>query len=98
MRRELEIVSPRAGLVRGAFYVWTACVYLFLFAPIALLIAFSFNANRFGTFPFTGWTGKWYGQVFGDYQVRDALVTTIRVAIFVTVISTVAGTAAAFPL
>src|SRR5207244_6796617 len=54
--------------------------------------------NRYGTFPFTGWTTKWYGQVFGDYQIRDALTTTLKVSAEVTLISTVVGTAAAFPL
>ena len=38
-----------------------------------LLVLFSFNANRYGTFPITGWTTKWYGQVFHDYQIQDAL-------------------------
>ena len=98
MAREAEIVSPRAGLTRALLGGWAALVYLFLFAPIALLVAFSFNANRYGTFPFTGWTGKWYGQVFSDYQIRDALTTTLRVALVVTVVSTIVGTAAAFPL
>ncbi len=45
-----------------------------------LLVLFSFNANRYGTFPFTGWTTKWYGQVFSDYQIKDALTTTLKVA------------------
>ena len=98
MAREAEIVSPRAGLTRALLGGWAALVYLFLFAPIALLVAFSFNANRYGTFPFTGWTGKWYGQVFSDYQIRDALTTTLKVAAEVTVVSTLVGTAAAFPL
>jgi spermidine/putrescine transport system permease protein len=98
MAREAEIVSPRAGLTRALLGGWAALVYVFLFAPIALLVAFSFNANRYGTFPFTGWTGKWYGQVFSDYQIRDALTTTLKVAVEVTVVSTLVGTAAAFPL
>ena len=98
MAREAEIVSPRAGLTRALLGGWALLVYLFLFAPIALLVAFSFNANRYGTFPITGWTGKWYGQVFSDYQIRDALTTTLKVAAEVTVVSTLVGTAAAFPL
>ena len=98
MPRDADIVSPHAGLMRAALGGWAVLVYVFLFAPVALLIAFSFNANRYGTFPFTGWTTKWYGQVFGDYQIRDALTTTIKIALEVTVISTIVGTAAAFPL
>src|SRR5215470_6641769 len=96
--RELEVVSPHARLVRTFLGGWAIFVYVFLFAPIVLLVLFSFNANKYGTFPFTGWTTSWYGQVFGDYQIKDALSTSIRVAIEVTIISTVVGTAAAFPL
>ncbi len=96
--REFEVVSPHARLVRILLGSWAFFIYLFLFAPIAVLVLFSFNANQYGTFPFTGWTTHWYGQVFGDYQIRDALSTTIRVALEVTLISTFVGTAAAFPL
>ncbi|MFN2629936.1 MAG: ABC transporter permease [Gaiellaceae bacterium] len=96
--RDVEVVSPHAALARAAFGSWAAIVYVFLFAPIMLLVVFSFNANRFGTFPFTGWTTHWYGQVFGDYQIKDALTTTLKVAVEVTLISTAVGTAAAFPL
>src|SRR6266576_144819 len=98
MPRDAEIVSRRAGLVRFALGSWAVLIYVFLFAPIALLVAFAFNANKYGTFPFTGWTTKWYGQVFSDYQIKDALTTTLKIAIEVTIISTIVGTAAAFPL
>jgi spermidine/putrescine transport system permease protein len=96
--REFEVVSPHARLVRGVLGTWAVFVYIFLFAPIVMLVLFAFNANRYGTFPFTGWTLHWFGQVVGDYQIKDALTTTLEVAAEVTVISTVVGTAAAFPL
>jgi len=96
--RELEVVSQHRRLIRTFLGGWAVCVYVFLFAPIVLLVLFSFNANKYGTFPFTGWTTSWYGQVFGDYQIKDALSTSLRVAVEVTIISTVVGTAAAFPL
>lgn len=96
--RDVEVVSRHGGLARLSFSVWAVVIYLFLFAPIAVLVAFSFNANQYGTFPFTGWTLDWYREVFGDYQIKDALYTSLEVALEVTVISTVVGTAAAFPL
>src|SRR5215470_8053495 len=96
--RELEVVSQHRRLIRTFLGGWAVCVYVFLFAPIVLLVLFSFNANKYGTFPFTGWTTSWYGQVFADYQIKDALSTSIKVALEVTLISTVVGTAAAFPL
>src|SRR5207245_10007675 len=48
--------------------------------------------------PTTAWTTKWYAQVFGDYQIQDALRTTLKVGFEVTVISVLLGTTAAFPL
>jgi spermidine/putrescine transport system permease protein len=96
--REVEVVSPHAGLVKALLGTWAALIYIFLFAPIVLLVLFSFNANKYGTFPFTGWTTHWYAEVFGNYQIKDALTTSLKVAAEVTLISTIVGTAAAFPL
>jgi spermidine/putrescine transport system permease protein len=96
--REFEVVSPRAWLFRTLFGSWAVVIYIFLFAPILTLVLFSFNANTYGTFPFTGWTMHWYGQVFHDYQIKDALFTTLRISAEVTAIATFVGTAAAFPL
>jgi spermidine/putrescine transport system permease protein len=93
-----DVVARRKRLVRGLLTGWAGLVYLFLFVPILLLILFSFNANTAGTLPITGWTTHWYSQAFDDFQIRDAVTTTIRVALEVTLIATVVGTAAAFPL
>ena len=51
MARDFDVVSPRGRLFRGALSVWAVLIYLFLFAPIVLLVVFSFNANQYGTFP-----------------------------------------------
>jgi spermidine/putrescine transport system permease protein len=98
MARDLELVSPGARAARLALGLYGALIYVFLFGPIVLLVLFSFNANRYGAFPITGWTLDWYRTAIGDYQIHDALLTTLRVAVEVTAISTVVGTAAAFPL
>src|SRR3981081_2986588 len=93
-----DIVAPRGRLTRGALTSWAVLVYFFLFAPIILLVLFSFNANQFGTLPITGWTTHWYSQAFNDFQTQDAVKTTLSVALEVTAVSTFVGTAAAFPL
>jgi ABC-type spermidine/putrescine transport system permease subunit II len=98
MTHDVEVLSRRGRAARASLSVYGALVYVFLFAPIVLLVLFSFNANRYGTFPITGWTLTWYRQAFNDYQVHDAVSTTLKVALQVTAISTLAGTAAAFPL
>lgn len=98
MAREAGVLSPRARASRGFLTGYAVLIYLFLFAPIVLLVLFSFNGNQYASFPITGWTFKWYREVFGDLQIQDALRTTLKVAAQVTVVSVVIGTAAAFPL
>jgi spermidine/putrescine transport system permease protein len=98
MAREAGVLSPRARVLRGLLTCYGLSIYLFLFAPILLLVLFSFNANTYGSFPITGWTTKWYSQVFGDYLIKDALKTTLKIGLEVTVVSVLLGTAAAFPL
>jgi spermidine/putrescine transport system permease protein len=98
MAGEVEVLSGRARVARALLSAYALAIYVFLFFPIVLLVLFSFNANRYGTFPITGWTLTWYRQAFADYQVQDAVSTTLRVGLQVTLISTIVGTAAAFPL
>jgi ABC-type spermidine/putrescine transport system permease subunit II len=98
MAHDVEVLSTRGRFARGLLSTYALLIYVFLFFPIVLLVLFSFNANRYGTFPITGWTLQWYGQAFHDYQVHDAVATTIKVGLQVTLLSTIVGTAAAFPL
>lgn len=93
-----EVVGRRGRIARMLFRVYGIVIYFFLFAPIALVIVFSFNASRTGTFPVTGWTFKWYHDVFANYDIQSAFWTSIKIALQATAISTVVGTAAAFPL
>jgi spermidine/putrescine transport system permease protein len=98
MASDVGVLSTRGRVARGLLSAYALLIYIFLFFPIVLLVLFSFNANRYGTFPITGWTLTWYRQAFSDYQVHDAVSTTVKVALQVTLISAVVGTCAAFPL
>jgi spermidine/putrescine transport system permease protein len=98
MAADLEVLSRRGRASRWALTCYGLLIYVFLFGPIVLLVLFSFNANRYGTFPITGWTLKWYRTAVANYQIQDALKTTLKVAGLVTAVSVVVGTAAAFAL
>src|SRR5712691_46830 len=98
MAADVEVLSRRGRIARLGLGTYAVLIYIFLFGPIALLVLFSFNANRYGTFPITAWTLKWYRSAIGNYQIHDALRTTLKVAGEVTLVSVVVGTAAAFPL
>ncbi len=71
------------------------CVLAFLYAPILVLIVYSFNASRLRG-SWDGFTLGWYQALFRDREVLRALYHTVLVAVLATVISTVVGTLASF--
>src|SRR5438034_2636771 len=91
MAAELEVFSRRGKAAKWALGAYGLLIYVFLFAPIVVLVLLSFNANRYGTFPVTGWTLKWYRAAVSDYQIHDALRTTLKVDSEVTLVSVVVG-------
>lgn len=74
--------------------VFTALVFLFLYAPIFVLIVFSFNDSKSRTV-WQGFTMDWYVQLFQDSQIMSSLSTTLLVALLAAAIATAAGTFAA---
>lgn len=78
--------------------MWLAgAVLAFLWLPIAVLVAHSFNASRFGG-QWTGFTLVWYERLFTAADVWRALANTLVVAFGSTAIATVLGTTAALAL
>ena len=75
--------------------IYTALILAFLFAPIAVLIFFSFNAGS-STSVFTGFSLKWYAELFRNSEILDALKNSLILAVTSSAIATVVGTAAAF--
>jgi spermidine/putrescine transport system permease protein len=78
--------SPLAGV--------SAAVYLFLYAPILVLVAFSFNAGRL-TAEWTGFSLDWYAKAAANPQILAALRNSLKVAFTTTAIATAVATAAA---
>ncbi|HZM73840.1 MAG TPA: ABC transporter permease [Candidatus Polarisedimenticolia bacterium] len=67
-------------------------VYAFLFAPIVVLVIFSFNDSR-RVFVWRGFTTEWYGKLFANEDLLEAVVVTFQVAAVAVVVSTVIGAA-----
>jgi spermidine/putrescine transport system substrate-binding protein/spermidine/putrescine transport system permease protein len=74
--------------------LWSLLVYLFLYAPLAVLAAFSFNKERL-TAQWRGFTLDWYARLLENTQVLGALRNSLLVAVAATGIATAIGTAAA---
>lgn len=72
-------------------------VYLilaFLLIPLGLIILFSFNANPSFTFPITGYSLRWYEQIFTDTQLATALGKSFLIATLTAVVTLVIGAGA----
>ena len=74
---------------------WTGLVLLFLFAPLAVVVLFSFNASEISMFPIRGLTLRWYDRLFANQTFQEALVNSLVVAAATVVLATVLGVAAA---
>jgi spermidine/putrescine transport system permease protein len=66
-------------------------IYALLFAPIVVLIVFSFNDSR-RTFVWHGFTTEWYGRLFTNDELIGAVGVTIQVALVAVLVSTILGT------
>lgn len=74
--------------------LFLALCFLFLYAPILVLVVFSFNASK-SKAVWAGFTLDWYVQLFHNSSILNALWVTLAVSALAAVISTVLGTAAA---
>ncbi len=72
-------------------------VYLFLYLPILVVVALSFNQGRRGV-QFTGFTLDWYRALFQDPRIWEYALNTLTVALVSTLVSTVLGTLLALGL
>ena len=69
-------------------------VFVFLYAPIFLLIIFSFNAGKSNAV-WQGFSLEWYGKLLNNRLIMQSVYTTLLVSLMATVIATIAGTFAA---
>ncbi len=74
--------------------IYSAIIFGFLFAPILVLIVFSFNEAK-SLSVFSGVSLKWYQELFRDKNTLEAVKNTLVLAASATAISTVMGTMAA---
>ena len=74
--------------------IYMALIYLFLYAPIFVLIIYSFNEGKTRGM-WTGFSLEWYQSLFSNREILAALRNTITVALIATIVSTILGTAGA---
>ncbi|MDY3025459.1 MAG: ABC transporter permease, partial [Candidatus Faecivicinus sp.] len=81
----------RRSLSRGLKGTYLALVLAFLYLPIAVMIALSFNESV-SRAEWTGFTFQWYAKLLERQDIIQALNLTVRVAFEATVAATIIGT------
>lgn len=88
----------RLGRLAGPILQLNAwLMYLFMYAPIVILILFSFNASRYAS-SWEGFSLRWYQALFSDRAIGLALRNSLVVALVSTLIATAIGALAALAL
>ena len=74
----MDVALSRSGA--WILRVFFACVVVFLYAPIAILLVFSFNDSAIPSFPLSGFTLQWYRDFLSNSDLRGALQTSAIIA------------------
>ena len=77
--------------------IMTILTIIFFYLPIVFMVVFSFNSSKSLT-SFTGFSMRWYAQMFASHDMMDSLYVTIVIAVLATLISTIIGTLTAIGL
>jgi spermidine/putrescine transport system permease protein len=74
----MDIASSVNG--RRTLYVWFGVLLVFLYAPLLILLVFSFNDNNLPVFPLKGFTTDAYEQFAANTELRASVVTSAKIA------------------
>jgi len=94
---------PNSKSYLSGFRFFTLLYFVFLFAPLVVIMVLAFNDSMFPSLPWKGFTLDWFfGEgpekigIFYDRMNIRSIATSFKVAISVSILSTVVGTIAAF--
>jgi spermidine/putrescine transport system permease protein len=93
MAQPMDIAVSRNG--RRLLTFWFGLLVIFLYAPLGLLLLFSFNDNNLPVFPLKGFTTSAYEQFLANAELRASVVTSTKVAALSSLIAVFLGLLAA---
>jgi len=71
--------------------IFTVLVYLFMFAPVAVVVLLSFNANQFGSFPMEGLSFRWFVELAHNDAIVRAFQTSLLLGALTAIFATTFG-------
>ena len=81
---------------RWGFRGAAALVFAFLYLPLALIVLYAFNKTNINSWPFPGFSTRWFEQLAHDEAPKRAAWLSVRIALFSTVFALLLGTGMAF--
>jgi putative spermidine/putrescine transport system permease protein len=86
----------RSTASRWVFGGTAALVFVFMYLPLFLIVLYAFNKSAINSWPFPGFSTRWFDKLSHDQDAKDALWLSVKVALFATAFAVVLGTAMAF--
>ncbi len=77
---------------------YAVLVYIFMFLPVAVVVLLSFNASQFGSFPMTGFSFRWFLELWNNDAILRAFRTSVILGLLTAAISTTLGVLASLAL
>lgn len=75
--------------------IYMGLIFFFLYAPLVVLVGFSFNESKSRNV-WTGFSLRWYANLFSDKEILRALLNTVIVAVIASILAALIGTLACF--
>lgn len=88
--------SPRT--TRRILRLVTILTYVFLYAPVVIVILLSFSERRVPSFPMKGFTFRWYEVFLSDERAVNALLTSVKIGVLSAIGSGIIGTLASIAI
>ena len=94
----MNAATANKGLGWRAVQAFTVLVYIFMFAPILVVVILSLNDSQFGGFPMTGFSLRWYAKLMENEAVLRSFQTSLWVALVTAVVCSILGVLGAIAL
>lgn len=94
----LGYIDTSASRSKNLLRATTFVLYIFLYAPIIIVIILSFSERRVPSFPMQGFTFHWYHEFLADERAVNALLTSVKIALLSAIGSGIIGTIASLAI
>jgi len=81
---------------RWIFGGTSALVFVFLYLPLALIVLYAFNKTTINSWPFPGFSTRWFSRLWDDPEPKRAAWLSVRIALYSTTFALILGTGLAF--